>query len=133
LKVLDIIEESGGVIVALDSCSGLKPYATFIEEGTGDPVRAIAARYLQIPCSCMTPNERRLTEIDRIVERFKPDAVVDLILHACHSYTIESFKVEGHLRQRHGLPFLKIITDFSQSDTGQIRTRVQALLEICMQ
>ena len=81
----------------------------------------------------MTPNERRLTEIDRIVERFKPDAVVDLILHACHSYTIESFKVEGHLRQRHGLPFLKIITDFSQSDTGQIRTRIQALLEMCMQ
>jgi benzoyl-CoA reductase/2-hydroxyglutaryl-CoA dehydratase subunit BcrC/BadD/HgdB len=133
LKVLTAIEEAGGVVVALDSCSGMKPYAGFIEEGTADPVRALAVRYLQIPCSCMTPNNRRLTEIDRIIERFKPDAVVDLVLHACHSYNIESFKVGEHIREKHALPFLTIVTDYSESDVGQIRTRVQALLEICRQ
>jgi len=129
LKVLDTIEKAGGVIVALESCSGSKPYAEFIEEDTGDPIRAIAARYLKIPCACMTPNTRRFIEIDRLIQRFKPDAVVDVVLQACHGFNIESVRVGEHVQQKHGLPFLKILTDFSQSDVGQIRTRVEALLE----
>lgn len=131
LKVLNIIEEAGGVVVALDSCSGMKPYAGYIEEGTQDPVRAMAARYLQIPCACMTPNIRRLTEIDRLIEKFKPHAVVDMVLFGCHGYNVESYKVGEHVKSRHGLPFLNIVTDYSQSDVGQIRTRIQALLEMC--
>ncbi len=133
LKVLHLIEEAGGVVVALDACSGMKPYANMIEEDTGDPVRAMAARYLKIPCSCMTPNDRRLTEMDRLIEKFKPGAVVDVVLQACHSYSIESIKVGKHVQGTHGLPFLKIVTDYSQSDVGQIRTRVEALLEMCRQ
>jgi len=131
LKVLTIIESEGGVVVALDSCSGMKPYATLIEEGTDDPTRAIAERYLKIPCSCMTPNTRRLTELDRLIDAFKPDAVVDVVLQACHGYAVESFKVGKHIQERHGLPFLSIVTDYSPSDVGQIRTRVGALLEMC--
>ncbi len=131
LKVLTIIESEGGVVVALDSCSGMKPYATLIEEGTEDPTRAIAERYLKIPCSCMTPNTRRLTELDRLIDAFKPDAVVDVVLQACHGYAVESFKVGKHIQERHGLPFLSIVTDYSPSDVGQIRTRVGALLEMC--
>ncbi len=129
LKVLNLIEEVGGVVVALDSCSGMKPYAGMIEEGTGDPIRAIAARYLKIPCSCMTPNVRRLTELDGLIAKFKPAAVIDVVLQACHSYNVESFKVGTHVREKHGLGFMTIETDYSQSDVGQIRTRVQALLE----
>ncbi len=131
LKVLHSIEEAGGVVVALDSCSGMKPYATLIEEGTSNPIRALAERYLKIPCSCMTPNHRRLTEMDRLIDKFKPDAVVDVVLQACHSYNIESVKVGRHVQEKHGLPFLKIVTDYSQSDVGQIHTRVEALLEMC--
>jgi benzoyl-CoA reductase/2-hydroxyglutaryl-CoA dehydratase subunit BcrC/BadD/HgdB len=130
-KVFNIIEESGGIIVALDACSGFKPFIENIEEGTKDPVIALAKRYLKIPCSCMTPNTRRLTEISRMIDKFKPDAVIDVILQACHSYNIESFKVGEHIQKKHNLPFLKIVTDYSQSDIGQLRTRVEALLESC--
>jgi benzoyl-CoA reductase/2-hydroxyglutaryl-CoA dehydratase subunit BcrC/BadD/HgdB len=130
-KVFNVIEEAGGVIVVLDACSGFKPFMTDIEENTADPVRALAERYLKIPCSCMTPNTRRLTEMSHIIDRFKPDAVVDVVLQACHSYNIESMKVGEHVQKNHGLPFLKIVTDFSQSDVGQIRTRIEALLESC--
>jgi benzoyl-CoA reductase/2-hydroxyglutaryl-CoA dehydratase subunit BcrC/BadD/HgdB len=131
LKVLHSIEEAGGVVVALESCSGMKPYAEVIEENTGDPVRAMAARYLKVPCACMTPNNRRLTEIDRLIKRFRPHAIVDVVLQACHAFNIESVKVAENVQVKHGLPFLKIVTDFSQSDVGQIRTRVEALLEMC--
>ncbi len=130
-KVFAIIEEAGGVIVALDACSGFKPYMTDTAEGTGDPVRALAERYLKIPCSCMTPNARRLTEMTRLIEKFRPDAVIDVVLQACHSFNIESHKVGEHVEKVHGLPFLKIVTDFSLGDVEQIRTRVEALLESC--
>lgn len=128
-KVFHIIEEAGGVIVALDACSGFKPYASDIQEGTKDPVRALSERYLKIPCSCMTPNGRRLSEMTGMIEEFKVDAVIDVVLQACHSYNIESYKVGEHVQKHRGLPFLKLVTDFSQSDVGQLRTRVEALLE----
>ena len=128
-KVFKIIEEAGGVIVALDSCTGMKAYAEDIEENTPDPYEAIAQHYLNLPCSCMTPNNRRLAELDKIIDRFKPDVVVDVVLHACHSYNIESYKIKGHMADKHKMPFLKIETDYSQSDVEQIRTRVEALLE----
>jgi len=130
-KVFNIIEETGGVIVAFDACTGMKPYMQFIEEGSGNPLRALAARYLKVPCSCMSPNNMRLTEMDRLIKRFRPDAVVDVVLQACHSYNVESHKVGKHVQDGHGLPFLKIVTDYSQSDVGQISTRVEALLESC--
>jgi len=128
-KVFRIIEEAGGVVVAMDSCSGMKPFLSDIEEKTDDPIDAVARRYLQIPCSCMTPNMRRLTELDKVIDRFQPDAIVEVVLHACHSYNIEAYKIMTHVKEKHDLPYLKIETDYSEGDVEQIRTRVEALFE----
>jgi len=128
-KVFKIIEEAGGVVVVLDSCTGMKAYNSLISENTSDPYAALSRRYLELPCSCMTPNSRRLTELDKMIKRFKPDVVVDVVLHACHSYNVESYKIKEHVTNKHNMPFLKIETDYSQSDVEQIRTRVEALLE----
>jgi benzoyl-CoA reductase/2-hydroxyglutaryl-CoA dehydratase subunit BcrC/BadD/HgdB len=128
-KVFKIIEELGGVIVALDSCTGMKAYSGMIPENMPDPYAAVASRYLELPCSCMTPNSRRLTELDKMIKRFNPDVVIDVVLHACHSYNVESHKIKEHVMGKHKMPFLKIETDYSQSDVEQIRTRVEALLE----
>ncbi len=128
-KVFNIIEEAGGVIVYLDACTGMKAYAGHFEEGAPDPYRSVSKRYLDVPCSCMTPNDRRLSELDLIIGKFKPDVIIDVVLHACHSYNIESSKVKTHVETRHKKPFLKIETDYSQGDVEQIRTRVEAVLE----
>ncbi|HAR49213.1 benzoyl-CoA reductase [Smithella sp. SCADC] len=128
-KVFKIIEEAGGVVVALDSCTGMKAYSGMISENTSDPYAALSRRYLDLPCSCMTPNNRRLAELDKMIKRFKPDVVIDVVLHACHSYNVESHKIKEHVTNKHQKPFLKIETDYSQSDVEQIRTRVEALLE----
>ena len=128
-KVFKIIEEAGGVIVYLDACTGMKPYTGHFEENTPDPYRSVSRRYLDVPCSCMTPNTRRLTELDKIIEKYQPDAVIDVVLHACHSYNVESHKIRKHVEEKHHKPFLKIETDYSQGDVEQIRTRVEAVLE----
>jgi len=128
-KVYKIIEEAGGVVVAMDSCTGMKPFLTDIEEDSGDPIAAVAARYLQLPCSCMTPNTRRLDEMDKTIARFQPDVVIEVVLHACHSYNIEAYKIMNHAKNKHNLPYLKIETDYSDGDVEQIRTRVEALFD----
>ncbi|MBU2027455.1 MAG: sulfurtransferase-like selenium metabolism protein YedF [Proteobacteria bacterium] len=43
-----------------------------------DQYMALSRRYLEIPCACMTPNDRRLGHLDRMIERFQPDVVVDV-------------------------------------------------------
>jgi benzoyl-CoA reductase/2-hydroxyglutaryl-CoA dehydratase subunit BcrC/BadD/HgdB len=129
-KVFTVIEEAGGVIVAIDNCTGMKAFLDTIEEDSVDPITKLAERYLKLPCSCMSPNTRRLDQLDRLIKRFKPDAVIDVILHACHSYNVESYKVGGHVKTRHNLPFLKIETDYSDGDVRQIRTRVEAMFEM---
>ncbi|HOF77171.1 MAG TPA: double-cubane-cluster-containing anaerobic reductase [Smithellaceae bacterium] len=129
-KVFKIIEDAGGVIVYLDACTGMKAYEGQFEENAQNPYRSVSRRYLNVPCSCMTPNTRRMTELDLIIDKFQPDVVVDVVLHACHSYNVESSRVKAHVEEKHKKPFLKIETDYSQSDVGQIRTRVEALLEM---
>jgi len=127
-KIFKLVETAGGAVVAIDSCTGMKTHMDDIEEEDPDPVAALARRYLKIACACMTPNERRLTELDRHIERFRPDAMIDVVLHACHGYNVESHKVMKHLRGK-GLPFLQIETDFSESDADPMRARIEALLE----
>jgi benzoyl-CoA reductase/2-hydroxyglutaryl-CoA dehydratase subunit BcrC/BadD/HgdB len=64
-----------------------------------------------------------------VIDRFAPDAVIEVILHACHSYNIEAYKIMTHVKEKHNLPYLKIETDYSEGDIEQIRTRVEALFE----
>lgn len=131
LKVLKLVDEEGAAIVGLDSCTGLKPYAGEIEEGSGNPLKAIATRYLQIPCACMTPNTGRFEELKKQVESLKPDLVIDLVLQACHTYNVEAVKVESYVRDDLSTNYLKVVTDFSQQDLGQLKTRIAASLEMC--
>lgn len=130
LKIFTIIEEAGGLVVAPDACTGIKAFMGEIDENTGDPVQAIAKRYLEIPCACMTPNTRRLSALSEMIETFKPDVVIDFILTACHSYNVESHKVGEHVIGNHDLPYLKIESDYSDNDEGQIRTKIEALFEM---
>jgi len=130
LKVLKLVDEEGGVIVGLDSCTGLKPYVGRTAEGSGNPLRALAERYLQIPCACMTPNSCRTDTLQEQVARLKPDLVIDLVLQSCHTYNVEAVKIESFVRNDLGTHYLKVVTDFSTQDLGQLKTRIGAALEM---
>lgn len=130
LKVLKLVDEEGATIVGLDSCTGIKPYVGAIEEGSGDPLLAIARRYLQIPCACMTPNTGRFDVLKKQADSLKPDLVIDLVLQSCHTYNVEAVKVESFVRDDLGTNYLKVVTDFSQQDLRQLKTRIAAALEM---
>lgn len=128
-KVIRIIEECGAAVVYIESCSGMKLYTTMVDE-TKPPLAAIAEKYLTIPCSCMTPNPLRLAQYDTLLADYRVDGVVDVIWQGCHTYNVESRVLQNYLQKNFGMPFLRIETDYSQGDCEQIRTRVEAFLEM---
>jgi benzoyl-CoA reductase/2-hydroxyglutaryl-CoA dehydratase subunit BcrC/BadD/HgdB len=127
-KVIKIIEESGANVVAFENCSGYKQ--TFQVDEQKDPVTALAEQYLAIPCSVMSPNPGRFDLLDEMIREFKVDGVVDLTWQACHTYNIEAGQVQKFVTDRFKLPYLHIETDYSESDTEQLRVRIEAFLEM---
>lgn len=130
-KVLELIEEYGAAVVCSEACSGMRSIDTLVDEDESkDPIVALAERYLRIPCSCMTPNKGRLEMINRLIRDYRADGVVELVWQACHTYNIEACEVKQYVAREFGIPYLYIETDYSQSDTGQLRTRIEAFLEM---
>ena len=127
-KLVKIIEKTGASVVVAENCSGYK--RTFTVDENKDPILALSEQYLQIPCSVMSPNTNRFNLLSELIEAFQADGVVDLTWHACHTYNIESHFIESLVKEKYGLPFLHIETDYSESDLEQLRVRVEAFLEI---
>ena len=127
-KVLRALEEAGAAVVALENCTGYKGLDVLVDEEK-DPILALAEKYLSTPCSCMTNNNGRLDLIERLAEEYHVEGIVDLTYQACHTYAIESYTVKKYVQDEMKLPFMQIETDYSDSDTGQIKTRVEAFLE----
>ncbi len=127
-KVVDIIESVGGLVVCMENCTGLKPVLEDVDESNPDPVEALAAKYLNIPCSVMSPNDGRFDSLRRLVARYRPQCIIDLSWQACLTYDVESLRVKELAQELH-LPFLRISTDYSPSDAARIGLRVEALLE----
>lgn len=129
-KVLRALEESGAAVVALENCTGYKGLDKLVDEDENkDPLLALAEKYISTACSCMTDNKGRLDLIRRLAEEYEVEGVVDLTYQACHTYAVESFLVKKYVQEELDLPFLQIETDYSELDTAQIKTRVEAFLE----
>jgi benzoyl-CoA reductase/2-hydroxyglutaryl-CoA dehydratase subunit BcrC/BadD/HgdB len=127
-KIIKILEESGASVVALENCTGYKGLDVMVDEAK-DPITALAEKYLSTPCSCMSNNNGRLDLIERLAKEYQVDGVVDLTWQACHTYNIESFTVKNFVKDKLNLPFIQVETDYSDSDVGQIKVRVEAFLE----
>lgn len=128
-KLGKVIEENGGVIVCLDDCSGERTRKMQIDPNAEDIMQAIADRYLSINCSVMSPNEGRFENTKAMIEKYKVDGVVELVLQACHTFNVESEKMR-RMTEELGVPYMKIETDYSITDNGQIETRVAAFIEM---
>ena len=128
-KVLKLIEENGGVIVAMESCGGLKTAGFSVKE-EGNPMESLARRYLDTACACMSPNGRRIDILRNLVSEYRVDGVIELTWEGCHTYNIEAFQIEKAVTEQFDRPYLHITTDYSDNDTGQLKTRIEAFLEL---
>ena len=77
----------------------------------------------------MSPNTNRLETLSRLIREFKVDGVVEMTLQGCHTYNVETEQIK-RLMQNENMPFISIETDYSTSDTAQLKTRLAAFIEM---
>jgi len=131
-KIPHIVESLGGIIISEESCIGLRNIRHEVStsgETVEDLIKNIAERYFKIDCACFTPNRERLENIKNLAETSNIDGIIHYSLQFCTPYLMESYKVEREIEDM-GIPILKIETDYSQEDVGQLKTRIQAFLEM---
>lgn len=129
-RLMDLLEKDIGVnVVVEDHCTGLSPFYYDLQE-TGDPYRDLANAYLdQAPCARQSPLSKRIDFAEMLAREYKVDAVIYYTLKFCPSFS----QTKGlFMRRFHdmGLPAMELDTDFSQGDTGQIKTRLEAFIEV---
>lgn len=128
-KVVKAIEENGATVVFYENCMGAKAVEDLVDENNEDIYGALAEKYLKIGCSCMSPNDHRFTLLDRAIDEYEVDAVVEVVLQACHTYAIETANVKSFVNGKQK-PYISVETDYSTSDVGQLNTRMAAFIEM---
>lgn len=129
-KVVKAIEDNGAYVVAFENCMGAKAIDRMVDENNEDVYEALAEKYLNIGCSCMTPNPNRIDLLNRMIDEYQADGVVDVILQACHTYAVETLSIKRFVNGEKDIPYMSIETDYSQSDIGQLNTRMTAFIEM---
>ena len=127
-----IIENSGAVIVGEESCVGERGTRNLTDNSglTEDALmEAIVDRYFKVDCAIFTPNQDRLDHIIEMVKTYKADGVIHYSLQFCQPYITESMIVEKELQSK-GIPAIRIDTDYSMEDVGQLKTRIEAFVEM---
>jgi benzoyl-CoA reductase/2-hydroxyglutaryl-CoA dehydratase subunit BcrC/BadD/HgdB len=130
-KLHHLLETSGAAVVCEESCIGTRAFSDLVAEDKqpmDDQLKAIADRYMQIHCACFTPNAERIEDIVRLAKEYKVDGIVHYNLMFCHTYATEAVKV-GKALEKECIPLLRVETDYGD-DSGQLRTRIDAFLEM---
>ena len=128
-KVVMTIESLGGVVVCRNDCSGERSQSFLIDENAENIMEAISDRYLKIDCSVMTPNTGRYEDTLNMIEKYKVDGVIDIVLTGCHTFNIETHTMSKIMKEN-DIPYMKLETDYALADKGQIDTRIGAFIEM---
>lgn len=132
-RVIELLETNGAVVVADELCSGtqrLYQPTSLRDWSLRSMLEAIAERVL-LPCTCpcFAEGHDRLDRILELVGSHAADGVVYHSLRLCALFAMESVSISATLKER-GIPMLELSTDLTGEDTGQLRNRVDAFLEL---
>ena len=130
-KLPYLIESAGAVIVGEESCVGERGTRNLTDDSGStleELMDAITDRYFKVDCAIFTPNADRLDHIIEMKEAYNADGVIHYSLQFCQPYLMESIPVEKALEEK-GIPTLRIETDYSMEDAGQLTTRLEAFVE----
>ena len=126
-----LIEGTGAVMIAEESCTGTRMLAggqTAIPDSIENQLTAIADRQLQTNCACFTPNDARIEDIVRLAKEYQADGVIHFSLSFCQPYNLEGIRVSKALQEA-GVLVLLLEGDYSEEQTGQLKTRIEAFVE----
>jgi benzoyl-CoA reductase/2-hydroxyglutaryl-CoA dehydratase subunit BcrC/BadD/HgdB len=137
-KLPTLVEEANpkGIIVADELCSGERILndPVGIDEWTmDDMLNAIGERYLMAStCPCFTSsegNEERINWLLNKVKEWNVQGVIYYVVRGCMLYGMEYNRVKKALDKKN-IPTYYLDTDYTREDVGQMKTRVEAFLEM---
>jgi benzoyl-CoA reductase/2-hydroxyglutaryl-CoA dehydratase subunit BcrC/BadD/HgdB len=126
--LVDMIEDAGGRVVAVDTCLGVRHFDGLVKEDAPDPMRALAERYLvEVSCPRMEGIDERTRRLQQLAIDCAADAVIYSTVKFCdlHLYDVPYMQDEF---KRTGTPYLYLENDYEWSGLGQMKTRVEAFL-----
>jgi len=129
-RILDLLEgEIGARVVVEDHCTGLSPFYHDTPL-TDDPWADLANGYLdQAPCARQVPLSKRIDFSADLALEYGVDGVIYTYLKFCPCYGLTKNNFIQKF-QSLDLPVLELASDYSQGDTGQIKTRLEAFVEV---
>jgi benzoyl-CoA reductase subunit C len=139
IELIKLVEELGGNVVADTICNGARDYFPRTEVG-GNPIDALSRRYLdKINCPKTYRDKKaetfegdiasRFGDIGAYAKEFKVDGAIFYVYKYC-----DPFGFEGPARKAYyksiNVPLLHLEDVYSSGTVGQLRTRIQAFLEM---
>lgn len=129
--VLELVRAAGGEIVVEEICEGIRYYWHDIEN-RGDLFQSLARGYLvdRVPCAFMRNSaKKRLDFTLKLIKDFNVSGVIWYELLCCETYDSESYYFAEKLGERN-IPMLILESDYGTTATGQLKTRIEAFIEI---
>ena len=124
------IEEIGGLVVTDELCTSTRYWSDPVVLDGRPPLEAISRRYLNnFPCARMLPSDERFDRILQLTRDYKVDGVISQIIRYCVPYAHDLPLITERLKKI-GIPTLALDVEYGTPGSGQIRTRVQAFLEM---
>jgi benzoyl-CoA reductase/2-hydroxyglutaryl-CoA dehydratase subunit BcrC/BadD/HgdB len=137
-KMPTLVEEANpqGVLVADELCSSDRILydPVGIDEWTmDDMINGISERYLMAStCPCFTSkdgNEDRINWLINKVKEWRVNGVIYYVVRGCMLYAMEYSRVKKVLDSLN-IPVYYLDTEYTREDVGQMKTRVEAFLEM---
>lgn len=127
--LIRMVEEEGGTVVADDLCNTSRYFWHQVDKDD-DPMEALYKYLNKRPlCACMHPPEVRLEFLRELIANFKVDAVIYFNLKYCHPFLYEAPLFQKELEAQ-GIPTNVLEVGHDMSGHGQLRTRIQAFIEM---
>ncbi len=129
IELVKTVEALGGSVVADDWCTGSKYFWNPVESSS-DPLRAICKRYLdKAPSSFMFKSKNRFAHTIQMAKQFKAEAAIIFSLKFCDTHLFDAPQLVEELEAT-GLPVLSLEWEHALSGVAQLKTRIEAFLEM---
>jgi len=127
--ILDLLEDSGGKVVADDLCTGLRNFQPPSGEG-GDAIERLIDRYInRMPCPSRSRATDRAPLLLQLIERSRARGAVFLFQKFCTPHLADHPLLVTELKKR-GIPSVMIEMDETGINEGRLRTRLEAFFEM---
>jgi benzoyl-CoA reductase/2-hydroxyglutaryl-CoA dehydratase subunit BcrC/BadD/HgdB len=129
-KVMDIIEDTGGVIVMEEFAEGIRPYWVEVKL-EGNLMANLAESYFmdRVCPGWFRPGTERLDFLVKLAKNYKVAGVIWYQLMYRESYKVESYFFPGILKEETGLRMLVVESEYDAQETGPMKTRIETFME----